>query len=337
MDERVATNIKRSFERGSSSNWIADESELQLGTPYWQFPNFFRREGGELGSPQADHFGFYALAKAVHAILVGTMYLQAGDALGDADFFAPRVVCYYTASLNMTQAHLALCGRVFVDNPKGPLKPYPEHRPGQSMFDPLSSETGTILGVLATDSHWVFERRRQNHASRWGELERVYPNGRGLPDEFVDLFEYVLSYGSHEYAEVCEADDYDAALLSQGGRAAARTRHEAMYQGYGYDDFALDLMLNRESSGVGLERKAEAFQSFVISAGSRAMSDALEATALIDDSSWDGLQLPFGMAVMTPEFEIPAMDASSNDAYVQILSKLVEKVLPTRSRRPSGD
>jgi hypothetical protein len=69
IDERVATSIKRSFERGSSSDGTddSDAADLELGTPYWQFPNFFTRKGGELGSPQADHFGLYALAKAVHA------------------------------------------------------------------------------------------------------------------------------------------------------------------------------------------------------------------------------------------------------------------------------
>ena len=76
-----------------------------------------------------------------------------------------RVVCHYTASLNVAQAHLALQGRAFVDNPKGPLEPRGEQRPGQPMFAPLEGNTGSVLAVLAADGRWVCESRRQSHGS----------------------------------------------------------------------------------------------------------------------------------------------------------------------------
>jgi hypothetical protein len=337
LSENVTSSIARAFAPRLERPPVADSPGEGLGTPLWQFPNFFKTDDGQLGSPQADHFGFYALAKAVHSVLVGSMYLQAGDALRDSGFCAPRVVCYYTAALNMTQAHLALCGRVFVDNPKGPLKPDAEHRPGKSMFEALEPEPGSVVGVLTTHGRWVFEGRSQNHASRWSELDRVYPNGSGLPEAFVELFEYVLSYGPHEYGDICEEDDYDAALLREGGRAVAQARHVAMYQGFGYDDFALDLLMNGESNGVGLDRKAEAFRSFIVDAGAQALYDALDAIMSINQSDWDRLQPMFVMAVMTPEFELPAVDAGSDNNYAQLLSKLVVKVLPVRSRRRPED
>jgi len=168
MNTRVAANIRRSFVPQSTESPLRTESPVEiLGTPLWPFPNFFKDPDGTLRCPQADHFGFYALARAVHAILVGTTYLEAGDALRTHDFCAARVVCYYTASLNVTQAHLALQGRVFIDNPKGPLKPRGEQRPGQPMFAPLEGNTGSVLAVLASDGRWVFESRRQSHGSRW--------------------------------------------------------------------------------------------------------------------------------------------------------------------------
>lgn len=57
----------------------------------------------------------------------------------------------------------------------------------------------------------------------------------------------------------------------------------------------------------------------------------------INQSDWDRLQPMFVMAVMTPEFELPAVDAGSDNNYAQLLSKLVVKVLPVRSRRRRED
>lgn len=329
MNTRVAANIRRSFEPQSlGAVTIADSPARSFGTPLWQFPNFFKDPDGTLRCPQADHFGFYALARAVHAVLVGTTYLEAGDALRARSFCAARVVCYYTAALNVTQAHLALQGRVFIDNHRGPLKPRGERHPGQPMFAPLEGDQGSILAVLASDGRWVFEGRPRSHASRWKEFERVYPGGQNLPDQFAELFEYMLSYGPDSFSEICDSEDYEQALLREGAQAVVKARHEAMYQGYGYDDFALDLLVNGESGGAGLDRKPEALRAFVIGASDAVVADVFEALDTIGPDDWHRLQPPFSMAVMTPEFEIPSTELLGHERYQRLIVELLHRVFP---------
>lgn len=313
MRKLVGTNIRQAFAGPDRAD---------------RAPSFCLVDSGRVDSRDREHFGFFALVRSIRAVLVGTRFLQAGDLLSSNDYCASAVVCYYTSALNATLAYLALEGRVFIDNPRGPRRTVVE--PGAPMWEELWPGECSLLAVLSKSNTWSFEKRGRNHAVRWAELERVCDERGELPEPFMELFEYVLSYGPE-----CRADfDDERDFIRKGTRAVREARHEAVYKGYGYDDFAVDLIMNRDGGGAGLDRKPLAFRHFAVQLGEQILVDLLDVASQIGDARWRERLPSTYLAIMTPDvFEIGDSEVDGAAAYSEHLVELYDLVFRTKADR----
>lgn len=262
---------------------------------------WFYVEGRNILSPQREYFGFYLLTASAKATLIGARYAQAGDVLLAKGCCAAAVLVYYTSALNLTLAYMALEGHVFIDNPRG--SPIQDAKPGQPAWgNPWADgRKKSIIALLGARATWSFEGRTRGHASRWNELPQVLSEleredpPRSLPDPLWSLIEYSASYGPH--TRECE--------LSTGLEAIADIRHEAVYRGFGWDDYATDLMANGESNGAGLDLKPRAFSQYCEAMLEATARDIEECIGAVDPSHWSKLAGESMMATFTPDFELP--------------------------------
>jgi hypothetical protein len=308
----VATNIRGAFTASS---------------PVDREPSFRILPSGDIDSPDRDWFGFFALTLSLRAILVGTRFLQAGDVLVGKDYCAAAVVCYYTSALNVTLAYLALQGRVFVDKPRGPRRD--PSMPGAPVYDHLWSDESSVLAVLNRKNAWSFEKRRQSHAARWGELERVHKEERELPQPFLSLFEYSLSYGPNGVRDGESGAYSEQEFIRDGIRAVTSIRHDAVYRGYGYDDFAVDLIMDGQG-GAGLDLKPLALRGFAITQGEAVLSDLSALISKIGDPDWTRSLPMTYMSVFTPDvFEVGEPEVADAADYTRSLKAVTARLRHT--------
>ena len=319
MKSLVATNIRQALDATNAAP---------------QFPSFHRLEDGRVECDDGDQFGFYALAAACRAVLVGTRFLQAGDVLQASEFHAASIVCYYTSGLNMVLSFLALHGRAYVDSPWGPLRENPD--PSSPMREKLWPDEASLLAVLSARNRWTFEKRSRTHAARWEEVRRAFEEEGQLPAPFFDLFEYVLSYGPHQFGGAYRGHDYLTELVHRGSKAVREVRHEAVYKGFGFDEFAVDLIVNDEGGGnwCGLGLKGEAFRRFCVEMGEMQIQEIVGFLDELAPDRWKVWHPSLFMAVFTPEFEVGWQAVTGAEVYSHDLQRLRRLLMPTRHAGP---
>jgi len=297
--------------------------------PPQQHPWFYRDER-IFDSPQRDFFGFYVLARATRATLIGARYLQAGDVLLAGDYCAAAVVAYYTAALNLTLAYLALEGRVFIDFPHGP--PVPDAKGGEPMWSEIRDKGGqrrSMLAKLSKRGLWNFEAKPCGHDSRWQELLPLLDELRrekppsSLPDPFWGLLGYCTTYGNDYLGGKDGCDDAERDLLEEGIKAIPEIRHEAVYRGYGYDDLAVDAAFAGESSASGFNRKPHAFRLFGAAMVEQVADDVWRCVDGVDPTHWVALFSATSQAALLPEYELPSITRDSTESTWQRVDQLM--------------
>ena len=214
---------------------------------------WFRMRDGVISSPQERFFGFYAVRGMVRGVLLGTPFLRAGRLLLKGSLKSPAVSMFYTAAFHALGSFLALRGRVVIEEVRGPVEIHTGHDSSGLTFGSLPRAPLVILAKLTARNTWVFEPRPRSHRARWQELYGASKEGEGrLPRYFEEFLSYADSYGPDEMGS-----DMEEVL-----RRVCDMRHAALYSAFGSDDFAVDLAINRESSGGGTELKAQAFADF---------------------------------------------------------------------------
>jgi hypothetical protein len=330
MKPLVATNIRQSFTafdvcEGEKPPVTGDISQLiDEFVQSDRAPSFHLTDSGVIDSPDRDRFGFFALTHSLRAMLIGTRFLQAGDVLVGQDFCASAVVCYYTSALNVTLAYLALQGRAFVDKPRGPRRSPPV--PGEPLYHDLWSDRSSILAILSRRNSWSFEKRGESHLDRWRELERVHKEEKELPQGFLDLFDYALSYGPESCWDRAPEGRSEGAFIRDGIRAVTSMRHDAVYRGYGYDDFAVDLILNGEG-GAGLDLKPRALRDFAVVQGQEVLSDLSALVSSIGEPRWSQSLPRTYMSVFTPDvIEVGESEVTGAPDYTRSLKEVMARL-----------
>ncbi|NEC92688.1 hypothetical protein G3I71_44710 [Streptomyces sp. SID12501] len=121
----------------------------------------------------------------------------------------------------------------------------------------LPGDPHVICAIMARAGKWSFESRRRNHVNRWGELKQLITSRNpALPDQVLAA----LAYASHRNPN----EDLHE-LMNAGIPALASLRHQALYEGFGYDDEAYDGVTNRENPyGFGLNKRADMLRNLAV-------------------------------------------------------------------------
>jgi hypothetical protein len=224
-------------------------------------PVFYLTED-ELRSPQSDYFGFFALRCAVDRVLMSINYLAASQIVLEKRLFGPSISQSYTAAYHGVHAYLALHGRVIEAKPHMPLR---KATLGMSEHVPAA-----VKAKLTRNNTWVFESCARAHAAVWGSLVELFAGRKFLiPHYFLRLFDYmyhmerdpaVALKGSLKHPDEGMPKIRDR-LQEFLGRIA-ETRHLALYRSSGADPYAMDMVLNQEGSGAGMDVQAREFHRF---------------------------------------------------------------------------
>lgn len=210
-------------------------------------PCFYRKTNNEIASIQEDYFGVYALKKIIAHTFISIPFLKA--ALEPESIpMTPSIVLNYTGCFHMLIAYLALNGRVLIDNVLGtPYVEIPNH--DNSQQNPKITPAGSggheilencpdfIMAILTKSNKWKFEGRTRSHKTIWRELKPIFLELKKIPDEFLNILNYLTSYGPYQ-------EEDEKKIIEDGLERIADTRHMASYVGIGEDDYAVDRLMD---------------------------------------------------------------------------------------------
>jgi len=316
MNDLLKSNIKKSFKIVAKEtptipeNLIVFEEEpSELGVyciaeiiaknASWPIPWFYRNESNELQSPQQSYFGIYSVRNNIRGILLGLRFIQAGKLLQKNGFLSASVFSYYTASFHLLSSFLALNGRILIEQVHGPLKIVKHKNSSRSEYCSLNPTPEVLIAILTRYNTWKFEPRYRCHAARWKELNHVFVGEKSIiPDFFLNFFRYITSYGNVSLAS-------DETLVEEAIKQLTNTRHTAIYQGYGYDDFADDLMNQDLSFGSGIDNKSNAYRDFALGLLTFSVGEFVELRDSIPKELWnsDKTQDLLKLSILVPPFE----------------------------------
>lgn len=272
IDERVRGALRKSLSRAAAESGrgaevsplnLEDDGSIWAGTGLWFHPWFTGDPTGGFSCRQSPIFGLCVIRAALRAALITTRAVSAGDLLQGGKFHAAATAMYYTAAFHGLDGLLAARGRVLVQPVRGQFRPYRHELPNGAIsaglhFDPLPRTPEVMCGAWTRQGVWSFEPRRRDHVARWRELKQlVSAKGADLPDCVVEA----LAYASGESTTHRSLDE----LLQAGIPALARLRHQALYEGFGYDDEAFDAAMNQINPyGIGLDVRATRLRNLAV-------------------------------------------------------------------------
>ena len=266
--------------------------------------SIFYHDENELQCVQAEYFGFFALALLIRAILKPLHLLEASHFLDDEQsrFFSSRVILLYAAAFQLIIGYYTATGRVILDRP--------------FKYIGCKSKPARAIGILKKNNEWKFENRKRNHVCHWNELHQVFVSTKP-PEYFLSFFRYIASYEPH-------GPQSEEKIIDDAIRLLPKSRHLAHYGGWGYDDFAADLVVNERSGYGGLDLRVQAFRVFTNNLLDDIANDITQLYEMgvfeISSSANDAL----AWSVTTPEFEWPQFDLSFMEKKQQdICSKAI--------------
>jgi len=222
---------------------------LSMPTPPW----FYCSSSGDIHSPFEPIFPLYAMAQSIRSVLIGTHFLAPVESSSAEWGESAAILLCYTSAFHYAAGFLSLNGRVLITPVKGP----PVVSDNETTYSNLPKNPKSILAKLTKNNIWKFEPRILSHKSLWDELAQLFTESKvEIPNYFSEIFDYFLSYGPDKI----ELDERKT--IQEGISAIASTRHEALYSGFGYDNFAFDAATNRESFGTGMDLKKRRFLRF---------------------------------------------------------------------------
>ncbi|WP_406270814.1 hypothetical protein OHT93_19555 [Streptomyces sp. NBC_00191] len=336
IDARVRSALRKSLSRAAAESGrgagfsplnLEEDGSIWAGTGLGFHPWFIRNPAGGFSCQQSPVFGLYLIRAALRSAFIATRAISAGDLLQGEKFHAAASAMYYTAAFHGLDGLLATRGRALVQPVRGPVRPYRHELPNGAIsaglkFDPLPGEPSVMCGALTRQGTWSFEPRRRDHLGRWRELRQlVSAKGAELPDYVVEA----LSYASGGYMAQKSLD----ALLEDGIPALARLRHQALYEGFGYDDEAFDAAINRDNPyGIRLNVRASSLRNLATGL----LSEALAIADLLfeweaenhENASMVRTRLVLSTLMPAFEFEIGKYSAELDSETVAAVQRIVD-------------
>lgn len=265
-------------------------------------PWFRKLPNGQFVTPQATIFGYYALRNILRGLFLGGSFLPPGDTLLKNGFLSSSIATYYTASFHLMLAYLSFVGRVVITPVYGPPIIELHETGGRSGHKPIPGDPTAICAILTADCRWIFERRPRTHRTYWAELDRVLFQTKSVPECFIEFAQYLTSYGPYQ-------DEYsnDLETVRNALPYLQDARHEALYQGYGYDPWSDDLLTNRDADYAPLDRRAKKYQAFSYGLLNHIVGETDNLITHLNNQCQAALnraKLGLSLSILTPPFEL---------------------------------
>jgi len=272
------TQITPSFKKDSSGVvFLSDQEYLDL-------------------SPSTPSFTVYAVKTILRSTLLSLRFIQSGDLLLNNKFYASSVFSYYMAAFHILQSFLMLNGRVVV-------------KPTDKQRKDLDLRKALILAKLTKHNKWCFEGFSQNHDAMWREASNVFEGiSKDKLEEFLFFFKYIIAV-----EQSLPLDEQQ--LISEGMKKLPKIRHEAIYEGYGFDDYVFNKVINDENDRFSLkelEGKAIVYKMFARQFLKLTLEEILEFRKVSLDGEWDKVKDLFLTIILIPPFENGSPDFSAD-------------------------
>lgn len=268
--------------RGSSfDRRLVDWARRKLSMAVW----FTEDTRGNLITPLHPVFGVFAFRAILRGFFIGASFLPGANLLLEKKHLSLSVIGYYTSALHLVNSFNALQGHVMLSPIAG--QPVVElandpvgtkmasggtlHRGGSAGYSQAPKGLQAACAILTKDGNWVFEGRNRSHSVMWRELKQLITES-GLVPPWLDRFCRNFVYPTMKVDE--------ERYLNEGLEMLIEARHQAVYSGFGMDDFSFDILANREPLGVNIAARASNYRSLAYGI----LSDVLkETTALFID------------------------------------------------------
>ena len=343
LNNLVFSNIKKSLDvidqRGLKFSF--EPGELNL------LPSF-NTVNGDIVCAQADYFGFYALRSALRGLELSTNFLVAGQRTLNDGLHGPAVASLYTAAYHVVESFLALSGRVSIDL-------------GDEKHSQDADAPRVFAGLLTIGNRWVFEKRRRTHAGRWKDLRPVLlkADAESIP-YFQDLFQhffrgqyksrtpiksYLKALGSANPLPVGEPlslrDEWCPSpkarqksrkqkklkIVDKFLHLITKSRHGALYTGFGSDPLAYEAAVNGEWVNEGhMAAQAKAFENFAREIVDEVSAKLDELLGNLDIS--EAVRSVLFLSVWWPWFDTPRYDLIQPKELGMRLERISRRILP---------
>ncbi len=268
--------------RGSSfDRQLVDWARRKLPMAVWLTED----SQGKLTTPLSPVFGVFAFRAILRGFFIGASFLPGANLLLEKRHLSLSIIGYYTSALHLVNSFNALQGRVMLspiagqpvvelaDDPVGTKMPSggTMHRGGSAGYLQAPKNLQAACAILTKEGHWVFEGRNRSHPVMWRELKQLITESHLIPpwlDRFCRSFVYPTTKVDEER------------YLNEGLEMLIEARHQAVYNGFGMDDFSFDSLINREPVDVNIAARASNYRSLAYGI----LNDVLkETTALFLD------------------------------------------------------
>lgn len=244
-------------------------------------PWFVEDSNGELTTPLSSVFGVFVIRALLRGFFIGASFLPGTDLLLEKRYLTLSVIGYYTAALHLVNSFNSLQGRVFITPVAGqPIVEIPsDSKPVNLTTGGTISNTGSVgyspsprglqavCAILSRHGKWVFEGRGRTHSAYWRELRQWVTESNIVP---------------HWLDEFCRGCVYPTAKVSQseylkdGFEQLVEARHQAIYGGFGMDDWAFDRIINREDIYANVAIRAQNYKMLAYGILRDILSDTTE-------------------------------------------------------------
>jgi hypothetical protein len=261
-------------------------------------------------SPSTPSFVIYAIKTILRSILLSFRFIQSGDMLLDKKFYSLSVFSYYTASFHILQSFLALNGRVVV-------------RPTDQQRCDLGLNKALIMSRLTKCNRWCFEGFSQNHASMWREASDIFETiNKDTLEHFLFFFKYMIAIEQSPPSDKQQ-------LISDGLKKLPKIRHEAIYEGYGFDDYVFNSVISDEKDRFSLkelENKSIVYKMFARQFLKLTLMEIFEFKKTSLDNKWHKIKDLFLTCILIPPFENGSPDFSEDAELSYLVTQFNEWV-----------
>lgn len=230
-------------------------------------PWFIEDNRGNLTTPLEPVLGVFALRTIFRGFFIGASFLPGSDLLLERRHLTLAIIGFYTAAYHLVSAFNALQGRIFITPVSGrPVVHLPADTPptrltlggtvvhhGSAGYNSAPKGLKAICAKLSNDGKWVYEGRNLTHSTHWRELQQWVIETRIIPT-WLDNFCRDCVYPTVRVDE--------ATYLDAGFEQLKYMRHEAIYYGFGIDDWSFDQMANREGGTTNVSAKGKNYKQF---------------------------------------------------------------------------
>jgi hypothetical protein len=277
---------------------------------------WFYEDNYNILSPQSSFFGFYAFRNVLRGILLGSNYFKSGNILFNRWLYSPSISMYYTSLFHFLHSFLALEGRIVIEPVMGPIEVQVKEDSSTINHKLLSKHPDVIIAILTTINTWIFEKRNRSHKKRWQELNIIFnEHNYEIPHYFVKLFNYLNSYGPYDNIKNSDINNFLKEI--------SEIRHKALYECFGFDDFAYDAAINKElEAGVGLGVKTKQFKLFASEFFKDILSKSIELIQKVKINA--KIKMSLGISINTPPLELCDLQDFEDDEIYKMLYFLMD-------------